>query len=278
MTSYFGNGEKASITLDSVLAYMPSIPHWGYNGSARRFWDFFYGAAPGGGTERQLHHYGSGLNAIPVLSAFRNSPQDFYLLRVGYAGAMGGLSNIDQEGFAGTAFHSFPQNMRWDRYSGDYGPNFFGVAVNAATYIVDHPEFGWLAFGGNVKTDGRWVRVQPLDAFRQRVYVAPFGLWLTLDSGTFDGIEINTRTRAVRAALSPATPPASRARLRIEQPARLTGAGSYHPKDRLTKERDSFTIPLQKQDDLDRTARRPLILTFPIGRATFSRSHRHSFC
>jgi hypothetical protein len=229
------------------LGYMPSIPHWGYNGSARRFWDFFYGAAPGGVTERQLHHYGSGLNAIPMLSAFRKSPQDFYLLRVGYAGGMGGLSNIDQEGFAGTAFHSLPQNMRWDTYSGDYGPNFFGVAVNAATYIVDHPEFGWLAFGGNVKTDGSWIRIQPLDAFRQRVYVAPLGLWLTLDSGTFDGIEINTRTRAVRAGLSAATPPASLARLRIEQPAKVTGGGSYQPKDKLTKERGSFAIPLQNK-------------------------------
>jgi len=246
ITSYFGNDEKARITLDSVLGYMPSIPHWGYNGSARRFWDFFYGAAPGGGTERQLHHYGSGLNAIPVLSAFRSHPEDFYLLRVGYAGAMGGLSNIDQDGFAGTAFHSLPQNMRWDTYSGDYGPNFFGVAVNAATYIVDHPQFGWLAFGGNVKTDGAWIRIQPLDAFRQRVYVAPLGLWLSLESGMFDSIEINTRTHAVRAGLAASTPSASRARLRIEQPARGI-AVTYHPKDKLTEERNSFTISLQNK-------------------------------
>jgi hypothetical protein len=194
-----------------------------------------------------LHHYGSGLNAIPVLSAFRNNPEEMYLLRVGYAGGMGGLSNIDQEGFAGTAFHSFPQNMRWDSYSGDYGPNFFGVAVNTATYIVDHPEFGWLAFGGNVRTDGNWIRIQPLDAFRQRVYVAPLGLWLTLDAGTFDGIEIQTKTHAVRAVLSAATPVASSARLRIEQPARVTGVGSYHPKDKLSKERGAFTISLQNK-------------------------------
>jgi hypothetical protein len=246
ITSYFDNEEKARITLDSVLGYMPSIPHWGYNGSARRFWDFFYGAAPGGGTERQLHHYGSGLNAIPVLSAFRSHPEDFYLLRVGYAGAMGGLSNIDQDGFAGTAFHSLPQNMRWDTYSGDYGPNFFGVAVNAATYIVDHPEFGWLAFGGNVKTDGAWIRIQPLDAFRQRVYVAPLGLWLSLESGMFDSIEINTGTYAVRVGLAASTPSASRARLRIQQPAKGI-AGTYHPRDKLTRERDSFTISLQNK-------------------------------
>ena len=105
-----------------------------------------------------------------MLSEFRSNPDDFYLLRVGYGGAMGGLSNIDQEGFASAAFHSFPQNMRWDTYTGDYGPNFFGVAVNAATYVINHPEFGWQAFGGNVNADGDWIRVQPLDAFRQRVY------------------------------------------------------------------------------------------------------------
>ena len=31
---------------------------------------------------------------------------DEYLLRVGYGGTMGALSNIDQEGFASVAFHS----------------------------------------------------------------------------------------------------------------------------------------------------------------------------
>lgn len=243
VTSYFGNDEKARITLDSVLGYMPSIPHWGYNGSARRFWDFFYGAAPGGTTERQLHHYGSGLNAIPVLSAFRKDPADLYLLRVGYGGAMGALSNIDQEGFAGTAFHSLPQNMRWDTYSGDYGPNFFGAAVNAGTYVVDHPELGWLSFGGNLKDEGGWIRVQPLDAFRQRIYVAPPGLWLTLDAGTFDGLEITTRTNGIRVGLSPATPAAPRARLHVDQTK--TGGLVYSPQDKFVSERGAFTIPLQ---------------------------------
>jgi len=246
ITKYFGYADKAQITLDSIVGYMPSIPHWGYNGSARRFWDFFYGAAPGGTTERQLHHYGSGLNAIPMLSAFRDKPEDFHLLRVGYAGAMGGLSNIDQEGFAGTAFHSYPQNMRWDTYSGDYGPNFFGVAANAGTYVVDHPEFGWIAFGGNVRRDGDWIKVQPLDAFRQRVFVAPLGLWLTLDSGTFENIEINMRTRVVRTGLSKATASTSRALLRIQQPARVAGVGIFRPVEALRPEREGFVVTLRK--------------------------------
>src|SRR5207302_6563427 len=113
--------------------------------------------------------------------------------------------------------------------------------------VVDHPEFGWQAFGGNVTSDGDWVRVQPLDAFRQRVYVAPRGLWLTLDSGTFESIEINTKTHAVRVGLSAATPSTQQARLRIDQPARAGSVGVYHPKETLAKERDAFAVKLQNK-------------------------------
>ena len=148
-TSYFNYKDKALVSLSSILGYMPTVPHWGYNGNARRYWDFFYGAAPGGTTERQIHHYGSGLNSIPVLSQYREHPDDYYLLRIGYGGSMGALSNIDEEGFPSAAFHSYPQNLRWDTYTGDYGPNFFGHAVTTGTYVINHPDYGWQAFGGN---------------------------------------------------------------------------------------------------------------------------------
>ena len=100
-TKYFGYNDKADVTLNAILGYDPAIPHWGYNGSARRYWDFIFGASHKyRRLERQLHHYGSGLNAIPLLSEYRDHPDDFYLLRVGYAGNMGVLTDIDQEGFA----------------------------------------------------------------------------------------------------------------------------------------------------------------------------------
>jgi hypothetical protein len=242
---YFGYDDKAVVSLNSILGYMPTIPHWGYNGNARRYWDFIYGGKLRR-IERQLNHYGSGLNAIPVLSEYRTHPQDDYLLRVGYGGTMGALTNIDQEGFASVAFHSFPSTLKWDGYSGDYGPNFFGHAFNTATYIVNHPEFGWLAFGGNVKLEDDWVTVKPLDSFRMRVYLAPVGLWLTLDAGRFDTVSLNTRTRAVRIGLSAATPDTPQARLRIEQPATIDGVGAFSPRQTLTKERDAYTIPLKK--------------------------------
>ncbi|HEX5217834.1 MAG TPA: DUF5695 domain-containing protein, partial [Vicinamibacterales bacterium] len=243
-TTHFGYNDKALVSLSSILGYMPTVPHWGYNGNARRYWDFFYGAAPGGTTERQIHHYGSGLNAIPALTHYRQHPDDFYLLRIGYAGANGALSNIDQEGFPSAAFHSFPQNLRWDTYTGDYGPNFFGHAVNAATYVVNHPEFGWQAFGGNVSTAGGWVTVKTLDSLRRRIYVAPLGLYLTLDRGAFESVSINPSTRAVRVALAPATDITSSALLMIEQPARIAGVGAYQPTAALTAERGGVVVPL----------------------------------
>jgi len=247
-TKYFGYDDKSKVSLDSILGYMPLVPNWGYNGNARRYWDFYYGAAPGGRLERQIHHYGSGINAIPVLAAYREHPNDFYLLRLGYAGTMAPLSNIDRDGFAAAAFHSSPSLMKWDTYSGDYGPNFFGHAVNTATYLVDHPELGWLAFGGNVNVDGHWIKVQPLDSFRRRIYIAPVGLWLTLDAGTFESVEFNAKTRALRVDLSPTTAFTPQARLRIEQPAKISGVGTYHPRATFTYEREAFTIPLRAKE------------------------------
>jgi hypothetical protein len=241
---YFGYDDKAEVSLNSIIGYMPAIPHWGYNGNARRYWDFLYGGKLRR-IERQLHHYGSGLNAIPALSHYREHPDDYYLLRIGYGGTMGALSNIDQEGFASVAFHSFPSTLKWDGYSGDYGPNFFGHALNTATYVVNHPDFGWQAFGGNVKLDREWIRIQPLDSFRMRVYIAPRGLWLTLDSGTFESVEINTRSNLVRVAFSSQSPSTTRARLRVEQPAKIDGVGTYRPRQSFTRERDTYSIPLK---------------------------------
>ncbi|MEJ8629793.1 DUF5695 domain-containing protein [Sphingomonas sp. I4] len=87
---YFGYGPKADVTREVILGYDPSIPHWGYNGNARRYWDFLYGGKYPR-LERQIHHYGSTLNAIPLFDAFRRKPSDMHLLRVAYGGLLGEL-------------------------------------------------------------------------------------------------------------------------------------------------------------------------------------------
>jgi len=244
-SKYFGFNDKAQVSLDSILGYTPTIPHWGYNGNARRYWDFLYGGKIRR-IERQLHHYGSGLNAIPVLADFREHPDDFYLLRVGYGGTMGALTNIDQDGFASVAFHSFPSTLRWDPYSGDYGPNFFGHALNTGTYVIKHPDFGWQVFGGNLSETTDWITITPRDSFRMRIYLAHLGLWLTLDAGNFEEVSFNKRTRTVRLRLKPATAHTSTARLHIEQPARIPTVGPYKPVKAYIEERGAYTIPLSK--------------------------------
>ena len=247
-TKYFGYQDKAEVTISAILGYMPTVPHWGYNGSARRYWDFIYaGSAKYGRIERQLHHYGSGINAIPVLSAYRDRPDDFYLLRVGYGGMMGAIANIDQAGFASAAFHAFPDMLRPDPLSGDYGPNFFGHAMNTGTYLVNHPEFGWISFGGNIEVTGGVVKLTPLDSLRGRVYVAPLGLWLTLDAGKFRAVEFDPRTKRVRVGLEPADDHTPAARLHIQQPTFPPGVGAYRPAAQFEVERDGYAIPLDKQ-------------------------------
>jgi hypothetical protein len=240
---YFGYDEKALVTLDAILGYMPTVPHWGYNGSARRYWDFVY-AGKLRRLERQLHHYGSGLNAVPVLAEYRAHPDDLYLLRVGYGGLLGAIANVTREGFGPSGFHAFPSTLRIDGYSGDYGPGFFGHAVTTATYVVNDPELGWLAFGGNLTVEDGTVRARPLDSGRARVYLAPLGLWLTLDAGVFETVEIEDG--AVRVTLAPATSGTPRARLRIERPAIVPGVGDLLLEGSYPVERGAHVIGLSR--------------------------------
>jgi len=223
-TRYFGYDDKADITLNAILAYMPTIPSWGYNGSARRYWDFLYGGKYPR-VERQLHHYGSGLNAIPVLTEYRSHPQDLYLLRVGYGGVMGPLTNIDQKGFGSAAFHSYPDRMQFDPYTGDYGPNFLGHALNTGAYLAKHPQFGWIAFGGNVSVHGKIVTLTVLDSSRRRVYLASAGAWLTLDSGEFRSVEYDTASSHITLRLAPATKYTRSVTMHVEYPGAEHGTG-----------------------------------------------------
>jgi hypothetical protein len=85
------------------------------------------------------------------LTLASSSQTNLYLLRAGYGGVIGPLTNIDAKGFASAAFHSFPDRMAFDPYTGDYGPNFVGHALNTATYLTHDDELGWLCFVGNLK-------------------------------------------------------------------------------------------------------------------------------
>jgi len=194
-----------------------------------------------------IHHYASSLNAIPVLNEYRENPSDFYLLRVGYGGLLGAISNITQEGFAPCAFHSFPSTLSIDSLSGDYATGFLGYALNSATYITFHNEFGWLAFVGNCIQKEDWVKTTMTTAAKSRVFVAPLGLWMTLDAGQFKSVTYNTKSKDLEVELEKATPFTPNAYLHIkntskEAPGKEYTAGSFSKNDKGV-----YLIPLQEK-------------------------------
>jgi hypothetical protein len=237
-SDYFGYNYKADVTLNAILVYMPTMPHWAYNGNARRYWDFLYGGKLSR-VERQIHHYGSSLNAIPVLKQYRKT-NDLYLLKVGYGGLLGGISNITQDGFGAAAFHSYPTELRIDYLSGDYGSGFYGYAVNTATFITKDENLGWLVFGGNLKEKGDVVEVDITTAAKSKIYITPKKLWLTLDAGTFEKVTYNTKTEMVEITLNGKDEFTPNAYLRINNDVEDVELP-------YNKVRGTFEIPLQKK-------------------------------
>ncbi|KAF1951144.1 hypothetical protein CC80DRAFT_539054 [Byssothecium circinans] len=206
-SNYFGLTATATKTVNSILAYMPTVAHWGWNGNARRYWDFVYGGKIRQ-FERQLHHYGSGLNSLPLLSHFEKNPTDLYLLRVAYGGSSAPLTNIDQEGFASAAFHSFPDLLKWDPYSGDYGPGFLGLALGQCTYILPNTaKYGDIVFGGNLidsASNANTITAEPRDAVRRRVFVAGLGVKAELSAGVFQRVVYAKDTGVLEVTVAPA--------------------------------------------------------------------------
>ena len=101
---------------------------------------------------------------------------------------------------------------------------------------------GW--FGGNISVSGDEVTVEPKDASRTRFYLAPAGLWLTLDSGQFERLVWNEKSGKLRIALAPKDGFTPQARIRIEQTAHLAGAVSFHVNGSPALERGAYVIPL----------------------------------
>lgn len=246
-SKYFGYDDKALVTLNAILAYMPTLPHWAYNGSARRYWDFLYGGKYQQ-VERQLHHYGSGINAIPVLSEYRENPDDLYLLRVGYGGVLGTISNITQDGFGSAAFHSYPDLLKIDPYSGDYGTGFYGYAVNTASYLYHDEEFGWLGFGGNIDQQDQIVTMNLTTAAKSKIYIAPEKLWLTLDVGHFESVTYDLDSNEVTMVLKEKSKHTPNAYLRIEQSLDTQDKHVYKLAKSVKRFNEAFTIPLKNKE------------------------------
>jgi hypothetical protein len=149
---------------------------------------------------------------------------------------MGALTNIDREGFGACAFHSYPDMMRFDAYSGDYGMSFFGHAFASATYLIRHPDFGWVAFGGAIDEGPSGLRLIPRDSARTRLFFGPEKLWLVLEAGRLAEVDFSHGGDEIQLLLEPGE--------RHTPFARLTIEGPYRPAQAPPRERGAYAIRL----------------------------------
>lgn len=219
---------------------MRNLPNWAYNGGA-----VAGDVANGGkwlvsaGTDRGdfgKMHYRAGLNQIALAEWYRRHPDDLDALEIAVGATSGQMSNIDSTGAPAIYFHAYPHIMEHDAYSGDYGLGFFGSSLEASATLVTHTELGPLCYlcdvhasnasvgrsppdvAGHVKHVTELTLV-PRDAYRQRVYLEPLGLYVTADAGTFASLTLNLNER--RLAITFAAPNDSPARQQTYDVLRL---------------------------------------------------------
>ena len=205
-TKYFGYNDKAEVTLDAILGYDPGDSAAGATTAAPAVTGISSSAARSGDWSGSCITMVRALNAIPVLAEYRDHPEDLYLLRVGYGGTMGALTDIDQEGFRLGRVPRIPRYAEASiPYSGDYGPELLRARLEHCHLPRQSP---------GVRLDRVWRKHR--DA-RQGGYghTARFvpstglhrslGLWLTLDAGEFESVDVNPETGVVRVGLAGAT-------------------------------------------------------------------------
>ena len=162
----------AGLTLSAILAYVPSTPHWAYNGAAWSWGDTGNNAK---WSERVAGHYTT-LNAIPMMQSttcIRRSisprPDDRRSILH--------MATIDARGAASMGFHLAPKYLELDPYSGDFGVGFYGHVQLASIYTVDplHGPLCYLCDATSSNADGGPTILVPRD-IRRRVFIEPYGV------------------------------------------------------------------------------------------------------
>ncbi|KAF4547314.1 Hypothetical protein D9617_47g010820 [Elsinoe fawcettii] len=246
---YFRNDATALATIETLMAVMSSVPHWGYSGAGRDLWDFLYSAKNGAGAriERVLHHYKGAQSALPLITQFFAYPADTKMLRAAYGGIVGPLTSIGADGFGSTGFHTRPDYLAWDPLSGDNGVNIaLHVLSTHAVATNDASLGGWVGFGASVTQSGSVVTIVPKDSGRMRVYIADNALHMELDAGKFSKVTYDTASGAVRITFDADDGFTPNARLRWYTAAQMARSGTYVVDGGYKVERECAVVPLSR--------------------------------
>jgi hypothetical protein len=134
--------------------------------------------------------------------------------------------------------------LKWDGFSGDYGPNFVGLVLGTGTYVVQDSDVGLVAYGGVLTSSGTSVSVQTADPVRRRIFIGPLGVLITVDAGIINNFSYLPRTGSINITLSQLSdvPVAANAVLWVES---TTGTRNYSVATTgITKTRLGWQIPL----------------------------------
>ena len=147
--------------------------------------------------------------------------------------------------------------------SGDYGIGFWGLSHNMGAYLVQgHQGQNWLCFlckadvqydtdctagpgaglgssggigksaaanGGHACAEGTRITMWLTDAYRRRVYLQPWGLYLISEGGTFESLHIDASAGIIKITFeASAGQLTSRNQLRVEQPSEIKSHQSIH--------------------------------------------------
>ena len=244
---YFKYTSVANATIETLMAIMPSVPHWGYSGSGRDLWDLLYSGQSGNGSriERIFHHYKGAQSALPLITQFFAYPSDVHMLRAGYGGVVGPLTSIGSDGFGSTGFHTRPDYLAWDPLSGDNGVNIALHALSTIAIAVNDVSLGgWTGFGATVTQRGNIITITPIDSARSRIFIAENALHMELDSGKFSAVTYNIATGAVGVTFDGNDGFTPDARVRWYTSAQTAKSGNYAIDGRYKVERGCAVVPL----------------------------------
>jgi len=227
--NYFANssnafGVAANRTLEAVLGYMRHLPNAFWHAGGRSGGDLGNNGKwyVNRGQERLLQHYRAGLNAIPLIEAYRANPDDSFLLSTAMGALLGGYGSIlpsshpVSPGAVSMGFHTAPFALEYDPRSGDFGLGFFGVTLEAGAYLVTDPELpaGWACYmcnlGSHPPPSPSALAFSLTDGYRVRVYLEPLGLYLVAQTGVFAQIALDFAARTASITFdSPLAAPAA---------------------------------------------------------------------
>lgn len=157
-------------------------------------------------------------------------------------------------------WHGGEARLRRDPTSCDYGVGFFGTALHIGAFLVQvEGETAPRCYLCNLHANatGGGLVLIPVDPFRARVYIAPIGLDLEAEAGSFRALTVDLASQRLVVTFDTVADPnralPSSARLRLTTPASAflhRSVSEFVVRDAATAkvlalERGAYELPLQ---------------------------------